>query len=347
MNKSAFFIVLLIVLALSSSSKITSLEGVLSKLVQLNTVAGKENAEISVLISKVASSVEDANLKFNDFMDGVVNRCNTGKELQNSFINKLEEDIVAIKARSNQANDDNADIEKKNAGYLTQVAYINTDLNDLKYEITKAFEEYKQFAVEAEQKRVIIKTLRDIITDELISPSNGQSFIQVQNFNSKVNELKTLLEKNDDAQFSPLVSALVTLAQNNNFADQGILNQILSVLNNLDKNIKQFRDRQDSNHTENIKILKNRAQSKITQIQTLSDMINSNHSIQTDNTNIIATAEKDIAAIEAEKARKQTEITYYAKICAYEDGIKAQEDSFRASFSEKVRELENKTIDLE
>ena len=68
MNKSAFFIVLLIVLALSSSSKITSLEGVLSKLVQLNTVAGKENAEISVLISKVASSVEDANQKFNDFI---------------------------------------------------------------------------------------------------------------------------------------------------------------------------------------------------------------------------------------------------------------------------------------
>ncbi len=346
MNKSAFFIVLLVLIAFSSTSKLASFDGVISKLVQLNQAAGKDSSDISILVSQVASATKESNQKFDSFMEGLVNRCDTGKKLQSTFAEKLNNDILAIKTRSANAQKDNAKFENDNAGNNKDLRNAQNSLEDLKAQIAKAYGDLETFGSEAERKLVILKTLRDIITDELLAPTKGQSFVQLRTFNDKLHELKGLLEKSNDAQFTPLVSTLITLAQAQNFADQGILNQILAVLSKLEANLVEFRKKQESNDQKNIRDQKGLAMQKVTQIKTLANMIAGNESLIVDNNNLVASSEKDIAAIQKEIQRKATEVTYFTKICAFEDDLKVKEEAYRKSFADKVREIENKLIDL-
>ena len=346
MNKSAFFIVLLVLVAFSSTSKIASFDGVISKLVQLNQAAGKDSSDISILVSQVSSATKESNQKFDSFMESLVSRCDTGKKLQSTFAEKLNSDILSIKTRAAAAQKDNDKLEVENASNNNDLKTAQKALEDLKAQIAKAYEDYSKFGSESESKLVILKTLRDIITDELLVPNKGQSFVQLKTFNDKLHELKGLLEKSNDAQFTPLVSTLISLAQSKNFADQGILNQIIAVLTKLEGNLVDFRKKQESNDKKNIEDQKALAMQKVTQIKTLANMIATNESIIVDNNNVNASAQKDIDAIQKEIQRKATEVTYFAKICAFEDQLKTKEEAYRKSFAQKVKEIENKLIDL-
>lgn len=299
-----------------------------------------------MLISQVSSATQDSNDKFDSFMSGLVSRCDSGNKLIADYVAKLDADMLSITTRATAAANANVGLAKEKATLSDQVAAAQAELTQIKERVTKAYADLKVFGIEAEQKLVICKTLRDIITDELITPSKGQSFVQLRTFNDKLHELKSLLENSSDNQFSPLVSTLVSLAESKGFADQGILNQILAVISKLEKNLQDFRTRQETDGKKNIESDKDLAREKVSQIKTLSGMIEENTNSQSDNTNISNSAVRDVAAINAEKTRKTSESAYWVKICAYENEIKEREGKFRTAYNGKVKEIELKLVDM-
>ena len=352
MNKTVFFFVTLIVIAFCSNSKAASFDGILDKLVQLNQAAGKDANEISLLVSQVSSSTQESNNNFDSFISGLVSRCTQGSTVQSDFIAKLDADRLSVLTKSNDATDAIKTIGGQKDGLTDQVTGTKADLEKLKADIQAAYEEYKTYGVETEQKLVVIKTLRDIITDELLAASsdaptgNAPSFVQLNTFNDKLGQLKTMLEKSKDNSYAPLVSTLLSLAETKGFADSSILNQILSVLNTLESSLKQFRVKQDTDGKANIKSLKDQAEQKVKQLQLLSTMVAGYTSDIEDNNNIVKAAVLDIGVIDAEKLRKTDEAAYWTKICDYQTQVKGKEDTFRAAFAAKVKEVSNKLVDL-
>ena len=352
MNKTVFFFITLIVMAFCSNSKAASFSGILDKLVQLNQAAGKDANEISLLVSQVSSSTQESNNNFDTFITGLVSRCSQGSQVQSDFMAKLDADRLSVLTKSNDATAAITSIGGQKDGLLDQVSSTKADLEKLKADIKTAYEEYKTYGVEAEQKLVVIKTLRDIISDELLAASgdtpsaNASSFVQLKTFNDKLGQLKTLLEKSQDNSYAPLVSTLLSLAEKKGFADSSILNQILTVLNTLESSLKEFRDKQDTNGKANIKTLKDQAEEKVTQVKLLSTMVAGYTSDIEDNNNIVKAGVLDMGVIDAEKLRKIDEAAYWTKICDYQLLVKGKEDTFRAAFVAKVKDVTKKLVDL-
>ena len=345
MNKTVFFLVSLIVIALSSSSKAVSYDGIMDKLIEMNEAAGKDKNQISLLIAKVSTATQEANEKFDRFINDLVTRCSSGTRLQETYIKKIEADVLSAKARSNTASSDNKSLASSKITYGSQLAASQKELKALKKSINAAYEQYRVYGIEAEQKLVVIKTLKDIITDELLA-KHGQSFVQVETFSDKVHELKAMLKDSDDSM-SPLVSTLLELAEAKGFSNKKILSQILTVLNKLQVNVEKFRKSQETSGKQTIRDIQTQAKEKVKQIRSIARLLSDNNSQIIDNENIVAAAARDVTAFENHKIRKLKESQYWKKICKYQDGVKTRESNFRYAFTRKIKEVSAKLAEMQ
>ena len=348
MNKSAFFIVLLVTIALSSCSRIASYDGLMSRLVQLNTAAGKESSQIAILISQVRASYNEANDKFSQFISAVEGRCAAGNTAHSTFVKRLEDEILSLQASSQQATESNTSVQTQIELNNARLATSNSNLEKTKNEIAQAVESYNTYSVEAEGKLVVIKTLRDIINDELYNHSQGKtSFIQLKTFTSKVKELQSLLNEKNDILISPLVSTLLSLAQNQKFTDQTTLQKILEILGTLENSLKKFRSEQETNERRNIVTLKGLARTSVEEIQNLSQIDRSLQSQIVENNAIVARAQQEIQEIQNERKRKDAEYAYFGKICDYQQSIKENNANFNTKFSSEADSFENQVTNLQ
>jgi hypothetical protein len=316
----------------------------MDSLIEMNKAAGRDKNQISLLVAQVNSAYNQANKKFDKFINGLVVKCKSGTRLQKSYIAKIEADILSAKARGNKAESDNKTLENDKIKYGRDLAAAQKQLKGLKQSINKAYEEYKIYGIEAEQKLVAIKTLKDIITDELLA-KHGQSFIQVEAFNDKVRELQAMLKDADDSM-SPLVATLLQLAETRGFSNKNILNSILTVLNKLEASVSSFRRRQENEGKKNIENLKTQAKEKVKQVRAIARLLADTNSQILDNKTIMTTSARDVKTFESHKIRKTAERRYWAKICKYQNGIKKREHEFRLSFTKKVKEVSAKLAEM-
>lgn len=257
-------------------------------------------------------------------------------------------DQLSLEARSNEAADANKKIIGDLKKYSGDVEAAKKDLQDKKKQIKTEIENIRISGSEAEGKLVIIKTLRDIITDELLADSNtkASSFVQLQTFNDKLHELKVLLENSHDTMYSGLVTTLLTLAETKGFSDQKILRQILDVLKKLETSLVEFRKKQDTEGKTNIKTMKQQAKEKINQIKSLAKLITNAKSNQIDNENIIKSSAKSVAMLKAEIARKNGESAFWNKLCLFQDGLKKSAHEFKKNMTDKFRDVSSKLLEL-
>lgn len=346
MNKSVFFLVTLIVIASCSTSRVISYDGMIDKLVQLNQAAGKDKNDIGLLVSQVSSASKENSDKFDSFFNGLHDRCDGGRKVLTDYIEKLEADKLNVNTRSNQATEDNKKIESDRVKLADQLSNTQAELKALKVSVSKEIEAFRQYGAEAEAKLVIIKSLRDIINDELVNPQGGQSFIQLSTFSSKLRQLKSLLQNSKDNQYAPLVSTLLQLAEGQGFSNSKILDEILSVLSKLENNLIEFRAKQNTQGKANIENLKTQAQEKVIQIKSVATMIAEANNTHQDNQNIIDSSKVDSANIVRDVERKQAEVKYWNNVCAYQDEVRVKETTFRAAFDVKVREVSTRLLEL-
>jgi len=165
-----------------------------------------------------------------------------------------------------------------------------------------------------------VKILRDIIADELINRS-PTSFVQVNKFQKKLNELKEMLNSNSDSLYSPIISVLLDLATEQNFSDQGILKKILENLRNLDKALKDFRTKQEKSLDAELLNLKKQIKNVRQRIKAYRRMKNQANSKAIDARHYIVFYTHEIKHFNAEKKRMEEANRFFTKLCEFQKSV--------------------------
>jgi len=307
--------VLLLTFTLCSTSQYSN---IINQFIELNNELGNPREDVGVIIANVKNVITDEEKQEASNFNELSQLCNSAETLVNTSITKLGNDVNESTKNLN---------EWKGVLESSTVQVKRTEVNisetarkvvEGQNRIEQLLEEFKVLATETDQKLNVVKSLRDIITDELLNHNGAPSFVQLNKFTDKLNELKSMLNSENDSLYSPLVSVLLTLASEQNFSDQGILKKILQNINNLESNLKQFRAaKEESLNAE----LKNMRSSNVNlgriknaynnmRTQSLSRQIDAQHYIQF--------YTNEINHFNAEKNRKTDELELVRKICNYE-----------------------------
>lgn len=233
MIKSVLFISLLFVNALCENQ-----QRLTSRLVELNSLVGADHVEIEKLQAEMESGLQKVFDQFQAQQKVYLDNCKKGEAALTTYKEKLQEDLnhceaTITKSQTQLSQSDekmakaNSDLLKAKDALLANRNVLNNQASDL-----------ANFIIEADQKLTVLKQLRNIATDELLSEENPGSFVQLSSFVQKVEELKGLMKK-DDAMYAPLLTSLISLASSKSYVNQDILNRILKAIQKFSDNIRK------------------------------------------------------------------------------------------------------------
>jgi hypothetical protein len=344
MNKTVLFLVILIANAFVLGAKSTTFDKIMTKLVQMHQDIGSDESEIVLKVQQVKESISAAGERVGQFFSEAEAGCNGGDNLMQEYIQHLQEDQQKLQGGKNHY-DSFAVTHGESAHADSQ------ELEQYKGELEKAHEELQEliadlrrYGIEAEEKLVLIKYLKDIITDELLKAPEQASFIQLKTFNDKMRQLKVLLEKTHDSQYAPLVTTLLTILETRGFSDQGILQNILDVLGKLEQNLRDFRDKQEHNGQEAIERKKEEIKNKLEQIKHKGHRIADARSEIQNAIRQSAKIEKELALLDVEIARKQSEEKYWSELCGYIHGLSEKTEQLGQRIEATIQQVTDKAF---
>jgi len=133
-----------------------------------------------------------------------------------------------------------------------------------------------------------------------------------------------MLAKSHDSKFAPLVTTLLTLAEQRGFSDPGLLSQILATLDKLSESIREFRQTQEDADKKNIETIKELGKNKANEIKDIAHSIADSNSRLKNAGNNMARYNGELALLQSEIARKQGESSYWQEICDYQARLHAR-----------------------
>jgi hypothetical protein len=314
----------------------------MQNLMQLNQEAGKENSDIDVLIAQVRSSLGKHFDSNDDRFSQMKQRCSQGLGLWKSFQDKIKQEKTNYESKNEVEKLKKEKAEAELQKYVTQEQELIAKLKDTQQSIEVALSEFNKYAKESEDKLIAIKVVKDIIKDDLLTNSK-QSFVQLQTqtLSRKVEDLKTVLNEisSRESVYPAMLSTLLSVAQNSDFADQNLLKKILEILSKLEENINQFKSKQTSQLKENVDLLKNtletqkdEAKINLERIKEAKSTIEAEKDSRKEN-------KQNIDEIERTLSRKSSEIEYWNKICNYQEEIKNHEDAWKNETLEMIGKI--------
>jgi chromosome segregation ATPase len=374
MKMTVIFLTYLFIIMCSStlSSNSNNLENIVSELVELNKLAGKSPESISVLVSRMSSSLEKVQNKEAKFFNRVEKNCKSGNQIMKGYIEKLKSDLVEINVTINQANQRSAEAEESKKNFKTQVKSLKTKFEDVSKQINKEWEKFRQFATENEQKLVTIKYVKDIITDELLSKhkkagrpgrgrdgnvpdsviqkiknkNNKKSFIQIetQEFSQRVEDLKTMLSElsSKESVYSTMAVTLLEVAEKKGFSNFKLLQKLVEIFEKLEKNLISFRASWEKSEKKIINDLKVQLKSVKTQIRTIMGMYREASSIVKETRDFVQSSEKNKKSVQSGIERNMIQVSYWDKICQFEAKLKAKSFNWSTSLMHKINNLSSK-----
>lgn len=181
MKMNVLFLIYLIIFMCSTTlaSKSNSLENIVSELVELNKLAGKSPESITMLVSKMSSSLEAVQNKEAKFFNRAERNCKSGNQIAKGYLEKLKSDLVENNVTINLSIQKSAEAQESKKKLKSQVADLKSKFQDLDKQINKEWEKFRRFASENEQKLVTIKYVKDIITDELLAKHDSGSSTKI------------------------------------------------------------------------------------------------------------------------------------------------------------------------
>ena len=236
---------------------------IIDDFVEIFKVANHDE-DIALLLTNVKDTLEISENNYKTFLNGFVLSCNTAKNRVANYAKSLK---TAADQAKNDANHWKKSAEKAFAGSADNDKMLNQTrltLNNVLADMAHIIVEYREGVSESESKLIVIKQLNDIIEDELIKPT-GKSFVQIK-FHTKLNKLQKLVRNSGDAFYTPILTALINLASEQNFSDQKILKQILINLAKLKINIEKFKAEKESTMNQLMTTLKSQEQNLESQI---------------------------------------------------------------------------------
>jgi len=279
-----------------------------------------KGVDAAVTIAQVRSAISSGKKSAADFFRTIETHCasalasvkNSIKELTTSS-NDAKNQLNKVKNHLTVATRDAKEAQEN-------IVKAKTQLKALQKRVSKLAMDYRVYASEADKKLNVVKILRDIINDELYN-KGPRALVQINKFQSKLTELKELLNNNSDSLYSPIVSVLLDLATEQNFADQGVLKKILQNLNNLDKALKDFRLKQEKSLDAEIKSVRAQIKNTRQRIRAYRRMRAQSNSKRIDATHYINFYTHEIQHFAAETGRKEHELNLFTKLCDFEKKI--------------------------
>jgi chromosome segregation ATPase len=281
---------------------------------------GVQKEDVGVIIANVRNTLKNGKTSYNNFFRTITTHCASGVARINSTIKGLQNLINDALSNTNSWNKNLASATKDRKDAQANIVKGRGQLAGLRKTRAKKIMDYKVYAAEADKKLMVVKTLRDIITDELFNRTPG-ALVQVNKFQQKLAELKGLLNNNSDSLYAPMISVLLDLATEQNFSDQAVLRKILQNLNNLDKSLQAFRANQEKTLTSEMKSIRGQIKNVKSRIRAYRRMRQQASSKVIDAQHYISFYKHEFDHFTAEKNRMTDELHLFEKLCAFEKKV--------------------------
>jgi uncharacterized protein YdcH (DUF465 family) len=306
--------------------------------VELNNELGNPREDVGVIISNVKNVLTEEEKANDAHFNELSRNCDSADGAITGALNKLNNDVTESTKNLNDWKATLASSAKDTSKAETDIKSTFAKLKQNQIAIDKELEDFKVTVTETDQKLSVVKVLRDIITDELLNAraAKGHSFLQLNKFTDKLNELKEMLNNDSDSMYSPLVSVLLELASEQNFTDQGILKKILENINNLEKSLKEFRTQREAGLNNEMKTLKSNGFNLGKIKNAYENMRAQSISKRIDAQHYITFYTNEIAHYNSEKNRKADEKTLLDKLCAFEKLSHTKDKQNLQDFKAKV-----------
>lgn len=275
------------------------------------------NVDIPLILSTLKINLDSSQKQYTDFLDGFIVSCNNAKV-------KLSNYLVSLRSQSDDTRNQAGHWRKEADKAFRDSSRNERMLNHTRELLQKVMQDMAQIIVEyhdgvgeSDAKLTVIKQLNDIIEDELIKPT-GRSFVQLK-FHRRLDQLQALLQKTGDNFYTPVISTLVSLASETNFADQRILKQILLNIRNLRASIEKFKSEKEYAMNEKMVILKKQQENLQSQIGDFQHLAERYVSIVTEAHQNMDLLNKDFSNLQAEIQRKSGEMENLNHLCEEEN----------------------------
>jgi len=302
---------------------------ILQQFVELNDAMGVQKEDVGVIIAKVKSTITSADKSYKNFFRTLETHCASATARLNTSIKNLVSNINDASNNLNTWKKNLASAVRDEKDAAANIKSGRVQMVGLRKRVDKVTMDFKVYAAEADRKLVVVKVLRDIITDELFNKSPG-ALVQIVKFQQKLAELKELLNNNSDSLYSPIVTVLLDLATEQNFSDQSVLRKILQNLNNLGNALRQFRAKQEASLKSEMVSLRKQMKNVRGRIRAYRRMRAQAVSKKIDAGHYMSFYTHEISHFNAEKGRKGDELRMFKKLCAFEKRI---HNEGRANFS--------------
>jgi len=326
------------------TKKANNLDSIITDLVELNKKAGKSSEYISVLISRISSSLDVVASREQKFFNLVRENCKGGKLILREYIRKLKADMLEMTVDINKTKENAAEAEKSKGRLRDEATSLKINLKGLTKKIDAEWEKYRQFGIETEQKFVTIKHVRDILTDELLS--KGKSFIQMNSeaFAQKVDDLKTMLHglTAKESMYSSMAYTLLQVAENRRFSDGKLLNKLLDIFVKIEKNLLDFKKYFERTQKKIINDIKIQAKAVRSQVGLTMRMLKEATITVEASKVYVVSAQNNLKFIQRSIERKMIQVRHWAKICKYESKLRTESFKWRTQTSHRINQLAGK-----
>jgi len=307
----------LIMIAFCYCSAKSDFASIVHQFVELNDAMGVPREGASLQISRIRTALKKEAKVHKEFFRTLNTHCASAHAKLQGAINAAKSAINDAKSNINNWTKNRTNAVKDQKDAAANIKKGRSQLVALRKRISKITMDYRVSATEADKKLNVVKVLRDIISDELFNKVPG-ALVQVSKFTEKLNELKNMLNNNSDSLYSPIISVLLDLATEQNFADQGVLRKILQNLNNLDKALRDFRAKQEKGLDAEMKSLRKQVKNVRQRIRAYRRMRPQAHSKALDAGHYIGYYTHEVQHFTAESKRMSAAKLLFTKLCAFQ-----------------------------
>jgi hypothetical protein len=316
MSRTFIFLTLLFVSSFCIEKKPDNVNQIIDELVALNTNVGTPASQMGELVEQIGAAAHDTATAYTKWYSGVEANCAAGFKYLKSFHEKLEGDRVGAQASVASFQSRMRKNTASAAKLVVQVKAGKATLRNAHARMVKERSAYRVALLEAEGKITVIRHVRNIVVDELLNGNAPASLIQVTTITSKLQELKTMVQKDNDSIFATVVGSLLEMVTEKNLNDQKILRKFLGALSKLNNKIRAWRTSTLKRNKEQHQIDKATAKARLTSLRALGKLLVEARSAVVAGRNAVEDLTNTVALLTRGLARKAVEAKNWYSLCA-------------------------------
>lgn len=322
MFKNTAIFILVLICAVQAEKFSSSTAPLYKEFVQLS-MEDPDNQSPAALIARIVEQSQEVEKNFQDKIVHLDDLFAGSKVALNEAKTKIAERRNTAQQAQNESKNSIADLTRHAEDLGADLASQQNVINDLNRDLKEAASNFAERVGEANRKVGIIKTLIGIVDDELIN-KEGNSFLQLStSFYTNMNNLKNSLNKKTDGALTMMVTTLLELAANREYANRDTVKKIRELLVGLRDRTEQFGKDEKQSFENSNKLINNSLEAALNSQRVLSASL--------------AQAQVDVTAAEKLSQLHEDELENL-------DGEEKLIDNFEGQYNDAVEKV-HKTVE--